>query len=71
MLDDDQRVAQVAQAAQGVDELRVVGLVQADGGLVQDVEHAGQTRADLGGQTDALGLAAGEGACAAGEGQVV
>ena len=32
--------------------------MQADGGLIQDVEHAHEARADLGRQADALGLAA-------------
>ena len=45
--------------------------MQADGGLVQDVEHAHQPRADLAGQPDALGLAAGERGGGAVECQVV
>ena len=60
MLDDDQRVAQVAQAHQRLDQARVVALVQADARLVEDVEHAHQARADLRRQADALRLAAGE-----------
>ncbi len=60
VLDDDHRVAEVAQAQQGVDEAPVVALVQADRGLVEDVEHADERRADLRGQADALRLAAGE-----------
>ena len=62
VLDDDHRVAEVAQAHQGVDELAVVALVQADRRLVEHVEHADQPAADLAGQPDALRLAAGEGA---------
>ena len=38
----------------------VVARMQADGRLVEDVEHADQAAADLAGQADALGLAAGE-----------
>ena len=60
MLDHDHGVALVAQALERVDETVVVALVQADGGLVEDVEHAHEARADLGGQADALCLAAGE-----------
>ena len=60
VLDDDDGVAEVAQAQQRVDEAAVVALVQADAGLVEDVEHADQRRADLRGQADALRLAAGE-----------
>ena len=60
MLDDQDRVAQVAEADEGINEAAVVALVQADGGLVQDVEHAHQPGADLGRQADALRLAAGQ-----------
>ena len=60
VLDDDHRVAEVAQPQQRVDESPVVALVQADARLVEDVEHADQRRADLGRQPDALRLAAGE-----------
>ena len=60
MLDDDERVAEVAQLLERVQELFVVALVQADARLVEDVQHPHQARADLSGQTDALGLAAGE-----------
>ena len=60
VLHDHHGVAQVAQALQRGDEPLVVALVQPDGGLVQNVEHAHEPGADLGGQPDALGLAAGE-----------
>ena len=49
----------------------VVARVQADGGLIQHVQHAHQARADLGGQADALGFAAGERAGRALQGQVI
>ena len=55
---------------QGLDEPPVVPLVEADGGLVQDVEHARQVGADLGGEPDPLGFAAGEGPGVPGEGEV-
>ena len=58
MLDHDDRVAQVAQALQRSQQALVVALMQADGGLVQHIEHAGQPGADLRGQPDALALAA-------------
>ena len=60
VLDHDQRVAQVAQPGQGLDQPAVVPLVQPDRRLVQHVEHADQAGADLGGQPDALRLAAGQ-----------
>ena len=60
VLDDDQRVAEVAQPDQRLDQPAVVALVQADRRLVEHVEHADQAGADLGGQPDALRLAAGQ-----------
>ena len=60
MLDDDERVAQIAQLFQRLDQPVVVALVQADRRLVEDVQDARQTRADLGGQSDALRLATGQ-----------
>ena len=59
------------QPDQGLDQPVVVALVQADRRLVQHVEHADQAGADLGGQPDALRLAAGQGAGAAVQRQVV
>ncbi|MNM75938.1 hypothetical protein D3C81_877410 [compost metagenome] len=65
------RVAQVAQVGEGGQQALVVPLMQADGGLVEDVHHAHQAGADLAGQADALGLAARQGVGAAVQGQVV
>src|SRR6202171_2402940 len=42
MLDHDQGVTQVSKLLQGVDQLAVVALVQADGGLIEDIEDAHQ-----------------------------
>ena len=47
VLDDDHGVAEVAQVFQRFEQAGVVALVQADRGLVEHVEHAGQPRADL------------------------
>ena len=71
VLDDDQGVAEVAQPDQRLDQPVVVALVQADRRLVEDVEHADQAGADLGGQPDALRLAAGQRARRPVEGEVV
>ena len=60
VLDDDDRVAQVAQVGERVEQPLVVARVQADRRLVEDVEHADQAAADLAGQANALRLAAGE-----------
>ena len=53
-----------------LDEPRVVALVQADGRLIQNVEHADKAGTDLRRQPNALGLAAGERARRAGERQI-
>ncbi len=71
VLHHDEGVAHVAQLLQGGDEAAVVALVQADGGLVQDVEDPDQARAYLGGQADALRLATGQGGGGAVQGEVV
>ena len=60
VLDDDQGVAELLEPQQRLDEPAVVTLVQPDRRLVEDVEHADEARADLGGQPDALGLATGQ-----------
>ena len=71
VLDDDQRVAEVAQPGEGLDQPVVVALVQPDARLVEDVEHADQPGPDLGGEPDALRLAAGQRAGRAVEAEVV
>ena len=58
MLHHDHRVAEIAQALERFQQPVVVALVEADAGLIQHVEHAGQARADLAGEADALALAA-------------
>ena len=60
VLDHDHRVAQLAQPLERRQQPGVVALVQADRRLVEDVQHAHQAGADLGGQPDPLRLAAGE-----------
>ena len=70
MLDDDERVAQVAQALKGGDELAVVALVQADRRLVEHVQDADEARTDLRGQADTLRLAARKGSGTARQRQV-
>ena len=60
VLDDDQRIADVAEADERLDQPVVVALMQADGGLVEDVEHADEPAADLRREPDPLRLAAGQ-----------
>ena len=71
VLDDEHRVAEVAQPGQGRDELRVVALVEPDRRLVEDVQDAHQGRPDLGRQADPLRLAARQRHARPVEGQVV
>ena len=61
VLDDQDGVAHVAQLEQRVEQVALVARVQANGGLVEDVQHAHQPAAQLRGQADALALAAREG----------
>ncbi len=70
VLDDEHGVAEVAQAVQDVDQAGGVGGVQADGGLVEDVEHAGESGAEQGGQPQALRLPGGEAGGGLAEGEV-
>ena len=67
VFNDDQRVAKITQPLHRCNKLIVVTLVQAD---ARHVEHAGQRTADLGRQTDALALAAGQRSRTAGERQI-
>ncbi len=60
VLDDEDGVAEIAQRFERMDQPLVVALVQADGGLVEHIQHAAQTGTDLRGQADALAFAAGE-----------
>ena len=60
MLDDDHGVTEVAQPFQRFEEARIVALMQPDRRLVEHIEHAGEPRADLRGEADALALAARE-----------
>ena len=71
VLDDEDRVAEVAQPGQRRDELGVVALVEADRRLVEDVQDAHQRRADLGREADPLRLAARQRHARPVEGQVV
>ena len=71
VLHDQNRVAQISHPLQGADETGIVPLVQSDGWLIQDVEYSHQLGADLGGQTDALGLPARQAHRRAVQGQVV
>jgi hypothetical protein len=60
MFDDEDGVAEVAQAANRADEALMVARVQTDAGFVEDVGHADEPKAELRGQAHTLGFAAGE-----------
>ena len=70
MLDDDDGVAEVAQTRERREQLPVVALMQADRRLVEHVQHAGQVRADLRREADALSFAARERCRAAAEREI-
>jgi hypothetical protein len=56
-----QRVAEVPEPHQRLEEPPVVSLVEPDRRLVEDVQHPHEPRPDLGGQPDPLGLPARQG----------
>ena len=58
MLDDDDGIAEIAQARQRSQQAFIVALVQADGWLVEHIENTGQAGADLRGEANALAFAA-------------
>ena len=60
VLDDDERVAFRLELRERVEQHAVVARMQADRRLVEDVADAAQIRSELGGQANALRLAAGE-----------
>ena len=63
-------VAAPLQGTQGAQQAFVVARVQADGRLVQHIGHAHQAGTQLGGQADALGLAAGKGGHGPAQGKI-
>jgi hypothetical protein len=71
MLDHDDRVADIAQVLERFQQPGIVALVQADGGLIKHIEHAGEAGADLRGKPDALALAARQRAGIARQRQVI
>ena len=60
VFDNDYGVAAIFQGLQGGEKLFVVARVEADGGFVENVEDAAEIGAELGGEADALGFAAGQ-----------
>ena len=60
MLDHQHRVAEVAQPLERGEQPRVVALMQADAGFVEDVQDSDEPRTDLCRQPNALRFAPGE-----------
>ena len=54
VFDHDDRVAQIAQIAEGVDEFAIVAGVQANTGFVEHVENTDEAGSDLCGEANAL-----------------
>ena len=60
VLDDEDAVAEIAQMTQRLQQATVVALMQSDRRLVEHIHHAGESGADLRGETNALRFAPGE-----------
>ena len=71
VLDDEHGIAERFQASKRAEQAFVVALVQADGGLVENVEHAGEAGADLAREPYALALAARQGSGSSRQAQIV
>ena len=63
-------IAQVPEVLESIDQSLVVPLMQADGRLVEDIQHSAERRSDLGCKTDSLSFPSAECTCAAAEGQI-
>src|ERR1700675_1854700 len=60
MLDDQHGIAKIAQLLERAKQAVIVAGVQTDGGFIEYIEHATQTRTNLRGQANALSFAAGK-----------
>src|SRR5437879_2946492 len=60
VLDDNDRVAEIAQPRQHRDQAVVVARMQSDARLIKDIKNANELRAKLRRQANALGFAAGK-----------
>ena len=65
------RISEIAESGHRGDEAGGVRGMEADGRLVEDVDHSAQAGTELGGELDALDFAAGEGAGGAVEREVI
>ena len=60
VLDDEDRIAEIAEMFERAKEASIVAGVEPDARLVENVENATEARTDLRGQADALRFAAGK-----------
>ena len=60
VLDHQDGVAEIPEPLESLDQLVVVALVEADGGLIEDVEDPDEAGADLGREADPLRLSSGQ-----------
>ena len=60
VLDYQHGVAEIAKFLQRFEQAAIVAVMQANGRLVEHIQHAAQLGTDLGRQANALALAAGE-----------
>src|SRR5467141_461980 len=60
VFDDEDGVAEIAKLFERAEKASVVAGVEADAGLVENIENAAEARADLRGEANALGFAAGK-----------
>ena len=58
VFDDQYRIAEIAQVAQGLDETFIIALMQADRGFIEHIHDTRQPRPDLAGEADSLTFAA-------------
>src|SRR5690606_22863597 len=60
VLNDNHRIAQIAEVLEGADQSFVIALMQTNTRLIEHVQHTLQAGANLGRQPDTLGLTAGQ-----------
>ena len=71
VLNNNKSVSKLSELNESVDQSSVISLMQSNGGLIQHVQHARQSRADLGGQANSLSFATGERARCTLQGKIV
>src|SRR4051812_6970698 len=70
VFDDEDGVPKITQTLQGLEQPLVVALVQTDARFIENVENPHQSRADLRGESYALGLPTAQGAAFTIQGEI-